>query len=197
MLYSSESIERMVELFSSLPTIGRKTAQRLTFHILKRSNGFVEQFAKALLELKENVKYCSVCHNFTDKDPCPICSSPKRDNSVICVVEQPSDVMAIEKTSEFLGQYHVLHGVLNPLENIGPNDIKIKELLERLQDVNEIILAINPSIEGEATIQYIARTVKPIGVKVTRIARGIPMGAELEFTDEATITRAIEGRSEI
>jgi recombination protein RecR len=197
MLYSSESIERMVELFSSLPTIGRKTAQRLTFHILKRSNGFVEQFAKALLELKENVKYCSICHNFTDKDPCPICSSPKRDNSVICVVEQPSDVMAIEKTSEFLGQYHVLHGVLNPLENIGPNDIKIKELLERLQDVNEIILAINPSIEGEATIQYIARTVKPIGVKVTRIARGIPMGAELEFTDEATITRAIEGRSEI
>ncbi|NLO19208.1 MAG: recombination protein RecR, partial [Ignavibacteria bacterium] len=137
------------------------------------------------------------CHNFTDKDPCPICSSPKRDNSVICVVEQPSDVMAIEKTSEFLGQYHVLHGVLNPLENIGPNDIKIKELLERLQDVDEIILAINPSIEGEATIQYIARTVKPIGVKVTRIARGIPMGAELEFTDEATITRAIEGRSEI
>lgn len=197
MLYSSESIERMVELFSSLPTIGRKTAQRLTFHILKRSNGFVEQFAKALLELKENVKYCSICHNFTDKDPCPICSSPKRDNSVICVVEQPSDVMAIEKTSEFLGQYHVLHGVLNPLENIGPNDIKIKELLERLQDVDEIILAINPSIEGEATIQYIARTVKPIGVKVTRIARGIPMGAELEFTDEATITRAIEGRSEI
>lgn len=197
MLYSSESIEKMVELFSSLPTIGRKTAQRLTFHILKRSNGFVEQFAKALLELKENVKYCSICHNFTDKDPCPICSSPKRDNNTICVVEQPSDVMAIEKTTEYLGQYHVLHGVLNPLENIGPNDIKIKELLERLQDVNEIILAINPSIEGEATIQYIARTVKPIGVKVTRIARGIPMGAELEFTDEATITRAIEGRSEI
>lgn len=197
MLYSSESIEKMVELFSSLPTIGRKTAQRLTFHILKRSNGFVEQFAKALLELKENVKYCSICHNFTDKDPCPICSSPKRDNNTICVVEQPSDVMAIEKTTEFLGQYHVLHGVLNPLENIGPNDIKIKELLERLQDVNEIILAINPSIEGEATIQYIARTVKPIGIKVTRIARGIPMGAELEFTDEATITRAIEGRSEI
>nr|HPI19672.1 recombination mediator RecR [Candidatus Kapabacteria bacterium] len=191
MQYTSESIEKLVELFSSLPTIGRKTAQRLTFHLLRQSNGFVEQFANAMLELKKNVKYCSVCHNFTDTDPCPICSSHKRDKSIICVVEQPSDVMAIEKTNEFFGLYHVLHGVLNPLENIGPTDIKIKELIERLQEVNEVILAINPSIEGEATIQYIARIIKPIGIKITRIARGIPMGAELEFTDEATITRAI------
>jgi len=197
MQYTSESIEKLVELFSSLPTIGRKTAQRLTFHLLRQSNGFVEQFANAMLELKKNVKYCSVCHNFTDTDPCPICSSHKRDNSIICVVEQPSDVMAIEKTNEFFGLYHVLHGVLNPLENIGPTDIKIKELIERLQEVTEVILAINPSIEGEATIQYIARIIKPIGIKITRIARGIPMGAELEFTDEATITRAIEGRCEI
>ncbi|HPO62180.1 MAG TPA: recombination mediator RecR [Candidatus Kapabacteria bacterium] len=197
MQYTSESIEKLVELFSSLPTIGRKTAQRLTFHLLRQSNGFVEQFANAMLELKKNVKYCSVCHNFTDTDPCPICSSHKRDKSIICVVEQPSDVMAIEKTNEFFGLYHVLHGVLNPLENIGPTDIKIKELIERLQEVNEVILAINPSIEGEATIQYIARIIKPIGIKITRIARGIPMGAELEFTDEATITRAIEGRCEI
>ncbi len=197
MQYTSESIEKLVELFSSLPTIGRKTAQRLTFHLLRQSNGFVEQFANAMLELKKNVKYCSICHNFTDTDPCPICSSHKRDKSIICVVEQPSDVMAIEKTNEFFGLYHVLHGVLNPLENIGPTDIKIKELIERLQEVNEVILAINPSIEGEATIQYIARIIKPIGIKITRIARGIPMGAELEFTDEATITRAIEGRCEI
>lgn len=197
MQYTSESIEKLVELFSSLPTIGRKTAQRLTFHILRQSDSFVEQFANAMLELKKNVKYCSVCNNFTDTDPCPICSSIKRDNSIICVVEQPSDVMAIEKTNEFFGLYHVLHGVLNPLDNIGPTDIKIKELIERLHTINEVILAINPSIEGEATIQYLAKIIKPIGIKITRIARGIPMGAELEFTDEATITRAIEGRCEI
>jgi recombination protein RecR len=197
MQYTSESIEKLVELFSSLPTIGRKTAQRLTFHILRQSDSFVEQFANAMLELKKNVKYCSVCHNFTDTDPCPICSSIKRDKSIICVVEQPSDVMAIEKTNEFFGLYHVLHGVLNPLDNIGPTDIKIKELIERLHTINEVILAINPSIEGEATIQYLAKIIKPIGIKITRIARGIPMGAELEFTDEATITRAIEGRCEI
>ncbi len=180
-----------------MPTIGRKTAQRLTFHILRQSDSFVEQFANAMLELKKNVKYCSVCHNFTDTDPFSICSSIKRDKRIICVVEQPSDVMAIEKTNEFFGLYHVLHGVLNPLDNIGPTDIKIKELIERLHTINEVILAINPSIEGEATIQYLAKIIKPIGIKITRIARGIPMGAELEFTDEATITRAIEGRCEI
>jgi len=192
--YTSESIEKTVELFSSLPTIGRKTAQRLVFHLLRQPDSFVKTFSKSLIELKNNVKYCSTCFNYTEQDPCRICSSAKRDSSVICVVEEPNDVMAIEKTSEYFGLYHVLHGSLNPLEGVTPDQLKIKELLERLQGVNEIILALNPSVEGEVTTQYIAKLVQPLDIKVTRIARGIPVGSDLEFADEATISRAMEGR---
>ena len=194
MTYTSESIEKTVELFSSLPTIGRKTAQRLVFHLLRQPDSFVKTFSKSLIELKNNVKYCSTCFNYTEQDPCRICSSAKRDSSVICVVEEPNDVMAIEKTSEYFGLYHVLHGSLNPLEGVTPDQLKIKELLERLQGVNEIILALNPSVEGEVTTQYIAKLVQPLDIKATRIARGIPVGSDLEFADEATISRAMEGR---
>ncbi len=194
MIYTSESIEKTVELFSSLPTIGRKTAQRLVFHLLRQPESFVEAFSKSLTELKKNVKYCSKCFNYTEKDPCKICSSPKRDTSVICVVEEPNDVMAVEKTSEYYGLYHVLHGTLNPLEGITPDQLKIKELMERTGGVEEVILALNPSVEGEVTTQYIAKMLSPLEIKVTRIARGIPIGSDLEFADEATISRALEGR---
>jgi recombination protein RecR len=194
MLYTSESIEKVVDMFSSLPTIGRKTAQRLSFFLLRQPEEFVEKFAASMIELKKNVRFCSSCFNYTEDDPCKICSSHKRNKEIICVVEEPNDVMAIEKTGEYFGQYHVLHGTLNPLEGVSANDLKIKELIERLDGVVEIILALNPSVEGEVTTQYIAKMVKPLDIKVSRIARGIPVGTDLEFVDEATISRAIEGR---
>lgn len=197
MQYTSEAIERMVEVFSSLPTIGRKTAQRLTFYLLREPYDFSRNFATALIELKKKVRYCSKCFNYTENDPCPICSSPKRDNNTICVVEEPNDVLAIEKTNEFFGHYHVLHGVLNPLDGVTPNDLKVKELLQRIDHTEEVILALNPSVEGEATTQYLSRLIKPLGVKVTRIASGIPIGSTLEFSDEATLSRALEGRIQI
>jgi recombination protein RecR len=194
MHYTSKSIEKLVESFASLPSIGRKTAQRLTFFLLRQPDEYVKKFAEALSSLKENVTFCSVCYNYTEQDPCPICSSPKRDKSVICVVEEPTDVLAIEKTNEFFGVYHVLHGAINPLEGISPEELKIKELLRRLDGVKEIILALNPSVEGEVTIQYLARLIKPLNLKVSRIASGVPMGSSLEFTDEATLSRALYGR---
>ncbi len=197
MIYTSDTIEKLVSLFATLPGIGRKTAQRLTFHLLRQPDELLKNFSEALGELKQNVKYCSVCQNYTETDPCPICSSTKRDRTIICVVEEPNDVVAIEKTGEFRGLYHVLHGVLNPLEGITQEDIKIKELLARLDGVEEIILALNPSVEGEVTTQYIAKLVKPLSIRTTRIARGLPIGSDLEFADEATITRALEGRSEV
>ncbi|MCL5991048.1 MAG: recombination mediator RecR [Bacteroidetes bacterium] len=197
MVYTSDSIEKIVELFSSLPTIGRKTAQRLTFFLLRQDQEFIEQFSDALLSLKKKVKYCSVCYNYTETDPCPICSSAKRQNNTICVVEEPNDVMAIEKTGEYYGMYHVLHGTLNPLDGVTPEDLKIRELIERLANVEEIILALNPSVEGEVTTQYLSKQIKPLNIKVTRIARGLPIGSDLEFADEATITRALEGRVEV
>lgn len=194
MVYTSESIEKMVTILSSLPTIGKKTAQRLTFHLLKTDDSFVESFAKSLLDIKHKVKFCSVCYNYTEQDPCPICNSQKRKRNVLCVVEDPSDVIAIEKTNEFFGLYHVLHGVISPLDGVSPNDIKIKELLGRLDGLDEIILALNPSIEGEATSQYIAKLLKPFEIKVTRIATGMPIGSSLEFTDEPTISKALSSR---
>jgi recombination protein RecR len=197
MIYTSNSIEKIVDLFSSLPTIGRKTAQRLAFFLLRQPQEFIEQFAEAMVALKNNVKYCSICYNYTETDPCPICSSPKRQNNIICVVEEPNDVMAIEKTGEYFGMYHVLHGTLTPLEGVSPEDLKIRELIQRLGSVEEIILALNPSVEGEVTTQYISKQIKPLNIKVTRIARGLPIGSDLEFADEATITRALEGRVEI
>lgn len=191
----SESIERVVELFATLPTIGKKTARRLAFHVLRQSREEVQTFADALVHMREHVRECTVCHTFTDQEVCGICASPKRDASMICVVEQPSDVFAIERTGDFRGRYHVLHGALSPLDGVGPDDIRLKELIARLGgDVQEVILALNPNVEGEVTTQYIAKIVGPLQVRVTRIARGVPMGSDLEFADDATLARAFEGR---
>lgn len=195
MRYTSESIEQLVEEFSQLPGIGKKTAQRLALFVLTLPREKVVTFAQALVNIKDKVRYCSICSNITESDPCFICSSPKRSRSIICVVEEPRDVMAIEKTNEFQGLYHVLGGALSPLDNIGPEDLKVKELLARISDdIEEIILAMNPNVEGETTTIYLSRLLKPLNVKVTRIARGLPIGGDLEFADEATLSRALEGR---
>jgi recombination protein RecR len=194
-LYTSEALQQLIEEFAQLPGIGRKTAQRLALHILKQPREEVVKMAKALVNVKDRIRYCSSCWNITEVDPCPICSSAKRERSLICVVEEPNDVMAVEKTNEFRGLYHVLGGSLSPLEGIGPDDLKIRELLQRITgEVSEVILALNPNVEGEATTLYLTRLLKPLGVKVSRIARGIPVGGDLEFADEATLTRALEGR---
>jgi recombination protein RecR len=194
MIYTSDAIEQVVDMFASLPSIGRKTAQRLTYYILRQDKSYTEKFSKALLQLKDNVTFCEVCFNYTEQSPCPICSSAKRRNDVICVVADPNDVIAIEKTNEFNGKYHVLHGVLNPLENITAADLKIKELIARLDGVKEVIFAINPSIEGEVTIQYLSKLIKPLDIKCSRIATGIAIGSAIEYSDEATLSRALEAR---
>ena len=196
MFYTAESIEQLAEQFAQLPGIGRKTAQRLALYVLKMSREEVVTLAKALVNVKDKVRYCTICSNITESDPCAICSNTKRERSFICVVEEPHDVLAIEKTHEFKGLYHVLGGALSPLDGIGPDDLKIKELLERLSNatIDEIILALNPNVEGEATTLYLSRLLKPLGIKVTRIARGLPVGSDLEFADEATLSRAFEGR---
>lgn len=199
MLLTSENLERAIEELARLPGTGRKSAQRIAMHLLKQDEKQVRKLAQALIDLKTSIKHCSICFNITDEDPCPICRSAKRNNGTICVVEDVRDVYAIEKTNEFHGRYHVLGGVISPLEDIGPNDIRVKELLTRIQsedeDVLEIILALNPDAEGEATSYYIHKLLKPYEVKITRIAHGIPMGTELEYIDEATLTRAFNGRS--
>lgn len=185
-------------MFSTLPTIGKKTARRLTFHMLRQSMEDVEKFTEAMRYMRQNVRECSLCHTFTDKELCGICSSPKRNPNVICVVEQPSDAMAVERTGDFAGKYHVLHGALSPLDGIGPSDIRVQELIARLNtDVVELILALNPTVEGEVTTQYIAKMVGPLEVRISRIARGVPMGSDLEFADDATLARALEGRTPV
>lgn len=196
MLYTSESLESVIEHLSRLPTIGRKTAQRIALYLLKQPREDVMALARAMADMKDKVLYCSTCQNITEHDPCPICQSPKRDRSVVCVVEEPSDVLAIEKTNDFHGLYHVLGGTINPLEGIGPEDLKVRELLNRMSgdEIKEVILALNPNIEGEMTTLYLAKMLKPLGLSVTRIARGVPLGSALEFVDEATISRALEGR---
>ncbi len=194
MQYTSEAIERAVEMLSTLPSIGRKTAQRLAYFLLKQDESYVKDFSDAITKLKQNVKYCPQCFNYTETAPCPICVSDKRNAGIICVVAEPNDVLAIEKTNDFNGKYHVLHGVLNPLEGIALQDLRIKELMERLTSVEEVILAINPSIEGEVTIQYLAKLIKPLGITVSRIASGIPIGSAIEYSDEATLSRALESR---
>ncbi len=195
MLHISDSLNQLIEEFSQLPGIGRKSAQRLALYILKLPKDEVMKIAQALVNVKEKMRYCSTCWNFTETDPCGICSSPKRETNAICVVEEPSDVLALERTHEYKGLYHVIGGSLSPLEGIGPDDLKVKELLVRInQGIEEIILALNPNIEGEATTIYLSRLLKPLGVKVTRLARGIPIGGDLEFADEATLTRALKGR---
>lgn len=199
MSYYSPSIEKLIENFEKLPSIGHKTAARLAFYILNSSNEETNEFVNSILEAKKNLKYCSICYNISDTDPCPICGNVKRDKSLICVVEDVKDVIAMEKTHEFKGLYHVLHGSLSPMNGIGPEDIRIKELLARLMDgqVKEVILATNPRVEGEATAIYLSKLIKPLGIKSTRIAHGIPVGGDLEYTDEITLTRALEGRREI
>ncbi len=199
MSYYSPSIEKLIESFEKLPSIGHKTAQRLAFYMLDLSNEEAEEFTNSILNAKKNLHFCSKCFNISDTNPCNICSNPKRDSSVICVVEDVRDVFAMERTHEFNGVYHVLHGSISPMNGIGPDDIKIKELLSRImnEETKEIILATNPRVEGEATSMYISKLVKPLGIKVTRIARGIPVGGDLEYTDEITLTKALEGRSEI
>lgn len=197
MLYTSDSIEQVVDCFASLPSIGRKTAQRMTYFLLKQDQEYIDNFSSSLQKLKKNVKLCSCCNNYTEVDPCPICTGKNRDKSTICVVEEPNDVMAIEKTGEYHGLYHVLHGLISPLNNVSPQDIKITELIARLGDINEVIFALNADIEGEITTQYISKLIKPLDIKITRLARGIPMSGELEFTDEATISRALSSRISI
>ncbi len=217
MQFTSESVEALVEQLTRLPTIGRKTAQRLTAYILKMPREEVVEIAKALVAVKDRVKYCSICFNVTDLDPCPICRSAKRNHSLICVVEEPNDVMALERTNEFHGLYHVLGGVISPLDGIGPDDLRIRELVQRITrsstggersdesaepdgettPVQEIILAMNPNVEGDTTAYYLSQLVKPFGVRVTRIARGLPIGGDLEYADEATLSRALEGRLSI
>lgn len=199
MLRYTESVARLIDELVKLPGIGEKTAQRLTFFLLKMPVEDVKRLAKALVDLKEKIGYCSECGNLTEKELCLICSDPKRDRKTICVVEEPNDLLAIEKTGGYQGVYHVLMGSLSPLEGIGPDDIQIKSLLNRIQQESrsEIILATNPNVEGEATAMYLSRLLKPIGIKVTRIAHGIPVGGDLEYADEVTMTRALEGRREI
>jgi recombination protein RecR len=202
MRYSSAALEALVDEFAKLPGVGRKTAQRLAMYILREPRVEAEKLAKALVDAKDNVIRCSVCQNITDigADPCALCTSKVRDRSVICVVESPVDMLAFEKTGHYKGLYHVLHGVISPLDGIGPDDIKVRELLLRLTaqqspEVREIVLALNPTIEGETTALYLSKLLKPLGIHVTKIARGIPVGAELEFIDEATLSRAMEGRT--
>jgi len=197
MFKSSESVERLIEELAKMPGIGRKTAQRITFYILKETKEEATSLAQAILDVKEKVKYCSICFNITESDPCWICLDGKRDKTSICVVEEANDVLALEKTAEYKGLYHVLAGALSPLDGIGPDNLRIKELLTRLKDtVQEVILATNPNVEGEATAIYLSKLMKPLGVKVTRIARGLPVGGDLEYADQVTLTKAIEGRTE-
>lgn len=199
MSYYAPSIEKLIEAFEKLPSIGNKTAARLAFHMLDATEEETNEFVQAILEAKSNLKYCSQCYNITDTDPCPICSNQNRDHAIICVVEDVRDVVAMERTHEFKGVYHVLHGSISPMNGVGPDDIKIKELLSRLMNggIKEIILATNPRVEGEATAMYISKLVKPLGIKATRIAHGIPVGGDLEYTDEVTLSKALEGRREI
>ncbi len=192
-------IANLIDQLSKLPGIGKKTAQRLAFFILEMEDLEAEKISESILDAKEKIKLCSICSNLTDIDPCILCQNTNRDKSIICVVEGAKDIIAMERSREYKGEYHVLHGVISPMDNIGPNDIKIRELLARLGDgkVKEVILATNPTVEGEATALYISKLIKPLGIKVSRIAHGIPVGGDLEYFDEVTLFKAIENRREI
>lgn len=199
MSFFPPSLENLIDKFASLPGVGRKSAQRLAFHVLSLPDAEACAFADAVTAAKSSVKCCKICQNFTESEVCPICASDRRDRSVICVVSEPKDVLSIERGREYNGTYHVLHGVLSPMNHVGPDDIRIKELLHRIadSDVEEVIMATNPDTEGEATAMYISRLLKPFNIKVTRLAYGIPVGSNLEFADDATLNRAIEGRTEM
>lgn len=195
----AKSVDRLIEEFSKLPGIGKKSAQRLAFHVINMSSNQVKGLCDALVRVKEEVKYCKICSNISDSEICSLCLNPNRSEETICVVEDPRDVVSMEKVKEYEGKYHVLHGVISPMDGINPEMLKIKELILRLsnQNVKEVIIATNPTIEGEATAMYIARLIKPMGIKVTRIAHGLPVGGDLEYADEITISKALEGRREI
>jgi len=195
---TSEAVYKLIQEFNKLPGIGPKSAQRLTYYLLRASDEQAKLLAEALLSLKQETKLCSICFNVTDSDPCLICSRQERDRSKICVVEQPQDILALEHTRIYNGLYHVLHGAISPTEGVGTDDIRIKELLNRLKDgvVEEVILATNPNLEGEQTAMYLSKLISPLGIRVTRLAQGLPFGTELEYADDVTLTRAIEGRQE-
>ncbi|HEV8354986.1 MAG TPA: recombination mediator RecR [bacterium] len=195
----AEPLARLIEELSKMPTVGPKTAQRLAFYILRMAPEDASRLSQAILDAKARIRYCSICFHITDVDPCSICSSPTRNRSMICVVEDPRDVLAMERTREYRGLYHVLHGAISPLDGVGPDDLKITELLARVQsgEVTEVIVATNPRVEGEATALYLARILKPLGIKVTRIAHGLPVGGDLEYADEVTLAKALEGRREM
>jgi recombination protein RecR len=195
----AEPLARLIDELKRLPGIGAKSAQRIAFHLARGPREDSERLATALIDAKDQIRFCGLCNNLTDQDPCGLCSDPTRDPSVVCVVETPHNVLAVERTREFHGLYHVLHGALSPLQGIGPDQLRLKNLLERLKGgkVRELIVATNPNVEGEATAIYLSKLIKPLGVKVTRIAMGIPVGSELEFADDVTMLKAIEGRREI
>ena len=195
----TKPLAKLIEYFQKLPSIGPKTAQRLALHVIKMPENEVKNFAEALIEAKTTISYCNICFNMSSSNPCEICSNPTRNKNIVCVVAETKDLMAIEKTNEYNGTYHVLQGLISPIDGIGPDDIRIKELLYRVNqdDIKEVILALNPSVEGEATSLYLNKLLKPFNIKITRIAFGLPMGSELEYADEMTLTRALEGRIEI
>ena len=199
MAYYPEPVARLIEALQGLPGIGPKTAQRLTFFMLKRPVAEVRDLAESLVAVKERIVSCSSCFNVTDQDPCRICGDPARDPALLCVVEEPNDLLAMERTGEYKGHYHVLLGALSPLEGIGPDDLKVRELLTRLEagGTTEVILATNPNVEGEATALYLVKLLRPLGVRITRIARGLPVGGDLEYADQVTLTKALEGRREM
>ena len=199
MAYDVAALEKLIEQFQKIPSIGRKTAQRMAFHVLDLTDEQAKEFADAIIDAHTKIHHCELCHNLTENDLCPICASNNRDHSTVCVVEEPRDVLAFEKTREFQGVYHVLHGVISPMNGIGPEQLTIKSLVERATsgEITEIIMATNPTIEGDTTAMYISKLIKPFGVKVTRLAYGIPVGADIEYADDVTLMRALSGRSEL
>jgi len=196
---SIRALEDLIKEFKRMPGIGLKTAQRLSFYVLRISKQEADKLAKAIIQVKELIGHCSICGNITEQDPCDICSNPKRDHEIICVVEEPKDILSIEKTGEYHGVYHVLMGVISPLDGIGPENLRIDSLVKRIKSsgIKEVIIATNPNVEGEATATYLSRLLKPLGTRVYRIARGLPVGSELEYADEVTVTKALEGRVEM
>lgn len=199
MAYDVAALEKLIEQFQKMPSIGRKTAQRMAFHVLDLTNDEANEFAKAIIDAHTKIHRCSLCHNLTENELCPICESVNRDKGTVCVVEEPKDVLAMERTRDFSGVYHVLHGVISPMNGIGPEQLTIKSLVERAAegDISELIMATNPTIEGDTTAMYISKLIKPFGVKVTRLAYGIPVGADIEYADDVTLMRALAGRSEL